>query len=200
MTKISIVAALTSVPSSDGSELLAIARSAEWLEVRADLVGDLDPNWLRDFFPGRLLYSLRSQSAGGAFEGSRTERTSRLLNASRSYDMVELEAERDLQHDLLTAISANRRMVSWYGSPVDYPEIAERFNSLSSIPSRFYKVVVQARRCGDALIPLRLLKSLGRSDVIAFASGEGGVWSRLVALHLGAPIIFGSASPSGTQI
>jgi 3-dehydroquinate dehydratase/shikimate dehydrogenase len=197
MAKISIVAGLTSVPSPDGSELLAVARSAEWLEVRADLVGDLDPNRLRSYFPGRLLYSLRSRSNGGAFEGSQAERTSRILKASRCYDLVELESERDLLPDLLTAIPANRKMVSWYGPAADHRELMEGFDHLSSVPARFYKIVVEALRSGDALSPLRLLKSLGRSDVIAFASGEIGFWSRLVAPNLGAPLIFGAAGPTG---
>lgn len=197
MAKVTIVASLTSIPSSQGSDLLAVAQSAEWLEVRADLVGDLNLRWLRNFFPGRLLYALRSRSSGGTFEGSQAERIRRLSNASRGYDLVELEAERDLQPELLAGVPAERRITSWYGHPPDYRELAKVFGRLSPIPSRLYKVVVRGQRSEDALGPLRLLKSLGRSDVIAFASGESGFWSRLVAPRLGAPIIFGVVSPSG---
>src|SRR5204863_3161347 len=39
--------------------------------------------------------------------------------------------------------------------------------------------------------------SLGRSDTIAYSAGPLGFWSRLVAPHLGAPIIFG-AIPNGS--
>ena len=92
MTKVSIIASLCELPSLDGKELLAIGRTAEWLEVRADLVGDLDADWLRNFFPRRLLYSLRSRTSGGTFAGSEADRVHRLLQASRGYDLVELEA------------------------------------------------------------------------------------------------------------
>jgi len=57
-----MVASLTEPPSAGGEEIARLAGVAGWLEVRADLVGDLDPAWLRDRFPGRLLYTLRSRA------------------------------------------------------------------------------------------------------------------------------------------
>jgi 3-dehydroquinate dehydratase/shikimate dehydrogenase len=53
------VASLTAAPSSDGREIPELGPVAEWLEVRADVVGDLDPARLRHLFPGQLLYSLK---------------------------------------------------------------------------------------------------------------------------------------------
>jgi len=52
---------------TEGSPSLADSglEGVEWLEVRGDLVGDLDPAGLR-FFPGKLLYTLRSRVEGGA--------------------------------------------------------------------------------------------------------------------------------------
>ena len=72
-----LVASLTEPPAADGRDLAALGESADWLEVRADLVGDLDPDWLRTHFPGKLLYTLRSSFEGGAFEGSREARLRR---------------------------------------------------------------------------------------------------------------------------
>jgi 3-dehydroquinate dehydratase/shikimate dehydrogenase len=199
MARASIIAELTAIPSADGRELRAIAQAAEWLEVRADLTGDLDPSWVRNFFPGKLLYSLRSKFSSGAFEGSEAERASRLLNASRNYDLVELEAESDLRSGLLTGIAAERRLLSWYGPPMGCVELVTNFHRLSSIPSRIYKMVVESRYSEDALNPLCLMKSLKRPDLIAYASGKSEFWSRLIALQFGAPIIFGSATPSWTS-
>lgn len=196
MVRASIVASLTIAPSPDGRELRAIAQAAEWLEVRADLIGDLDPHWIRSFFPGRILYSLRSCSSGGTFEGSEDERAARILRASQDYDMVELDAEIDLRTNLLAGIAVERRMISWYGHPANYSEMAACFNRLSSVQSKLYKMVVESKRSGDVLDPLCLMKSLRRPDLIAFASGESGFWSRLIALQLGAPMIFGSAGRS----
>ena len=198
MAKASIIAELTALPSTDGRELCAIARAAEWLEVRADLTGDVDAAWIRNFFPGKLLYSLRSNSVGGEFRGSETERASRLLNASRKYDLVELEVERDLRPSLLTEIAAEKRLLSWYGQPMSGEELITNFYRLSATPSRIYKMVVEGKYSEDALGPLCLMKSLRRSDLIAYSSGKCGFWGRLVALQFGAPIIFGSAATSWT--
>jgi len=43
----------------------------------------------------------------------------------------------------------------------------------------------------EEFLPLSLLKSLSRTDTIAFSNGPVGFWNRLAALHLGAPAIFG---------
>ena len=44
----SLIATLFEPPSADGAELTALPDTVEWLEVRADRVGDIDPEWLRD--------------------------------------------------------------------------------------------------------------------------------------------------------
>lgn len=66
---------------------------------------------------------------------------------------------------------------------------------MSAVPARFYKLVVKARTINDEFLPLHFLKTLDRSDVVAYASGSLGFWTRLVALRLGAPAIFGLVSP-----
>ncbi len=81
------------------------------LEVRADLLGDLDPNWLRSHFRGELLYTLRSRAEGGAFEGGKLARRKRLAAAAPRYDLVDLEADRDLQADLLLEVPAAKRLI-----------------------------------------------------------------------------------------
>ena len=47
MRKATLIAALSAPPSEDGAELAVLPDCVEWLEVRADLTGDLDPNWPR---------------------------------------------------------------------------------------------------------------------------------------------------------
>src|SRR6185503_9009684 len=92
MTMTSLIATLSAPPSADGVELTTLPASVEWLEVRADLVGDLDTDWLRDHFRGRLIYS---------FPNEATDRHQRLIAAAERYDRVELDADRDFSTDLL---------------------------------------------------------------------------------------------------
>jgi 3-dehydroquinate dehydratase/shikimate dehydrogenase len=199
MIKATLIATLLTPPSPGGQELSALHDKVDWLEVRSDLVGDLDSDWLRSRFGGRLLYSLRSRTEEGDFEGSLDQRHERLRRAARFYDMVEIEAGRDSSPGLLDFIPADKRIVSWHGKAVSLPELEARFAHLSSIPASLYKLVAKATKGSDELVPLLLLNKLGRSDTIAYADGLLGFWTRLVAPHLGAPIVFGLV-PNGPAV
>jgi 3-dehydroquinate dehydratase/shikimate dehydrogenase len=178
----SLIATLAAPPNGELESLRGLVRG---LEVRADLVGDLDADWLRDRFAGELTYSLRPRSAGGAFEGSPEERHRRLLAAARRFDLVEVGEE---DRELLDAIPPERRLASWSGAVAGTQGAWER---LSRVPARLYRLAPRAERPQDALGTLRWLRSLGRRDVTAFAAGPAGTWTRLLAPRLGAPVAFG---------
>jgi 3-dehydroquinate dehydratase / shikimate dehydrogenase len=186
MTRVSLIATLFDPPSPDGAELAALPESVEWLEVRADRVGHIDPEWLRNHFKGRLLYSLRTQN-GRDEPGNRLQR---LTTAARFYDRIELEAATDSADELLRLIPAEKRLLSWYGRVNDEAELNDRFGQLSSVPASLYKLVTTATTMAEEFLPLSFLKSLNRSDTIAFSKGPTGFWNRLLALHLGAPAVF----------
>lgn len=193
MSEATLVATLTTPPEEDGRSLAALAGRADVLEVRADLVGDLDPGWLRERFPGRLLYTLRSRGEGGRFEGSRERRRLRLAAAAGGYDLLDLEQEHDLAEPLLAAIPPERRVLSWHGPAAPPDILRRRFESLAEIPAALYKLVPHAAHPGEELAPLLLLRELGRRDLVAFATGELGAWTRLVAPRLGAAWLFAAA-------
>ena len=184
----SLIATLLEPPSPDGAELTALLDAVDVLEVRADLVGDIDPDWLRSRFKGRLLYAFRTKNE------SSLNRPERLQNAVRYYDQVELEIDTDISEDLLRSIPAEKRLLSWYGRVNDLQQLNDRFAQLSSIPASTYKIVTKAETIAEEFLPLSLLKSLNRTDTIAFSNGPLGFWNRLLALHLGAPAIFGLVS------
>jgi len=194
MVKATLLATLTTPPSPSGQELSALPDTVDWLEVRSDLVGDLDPDWLRSRFRGRLLYSLRSRAEGGNFDGSPGQRHDRLRRASRSYDLIDIEGDRDCLPDLLDALPVEKRLISWHGPASRLSELESRFAQLSTVPASLYKLVTKAANGNDELAPLALLSKLGRSDTIAYANGPLGFWTRLVAPYLGAPIVSGLVS------
>jgi 3-dehydroquinate dehydratase/shikimate dehydrogenase len=183
MPQASLIATLFDPPSPDGAELTALPDAVDWLELRADRVGDIDPEWLRDHFKGRLLYAFRN--------GSSLNRHERLKTAARFYDRIELEVGTDTSEELLELIPVEKRLLSWYGKVNDLSELDDRFTQLSSVPAAAYKIVTTAGTIAEEFLPLSLLKSLNRTDTIAFANGPLGFWNRIVGLHLGAPAIFG---------
>ena len=186
----SLIATLTTPLTS---ELAAGLDGVEWLEVRADVLGDVDPEPLRRLFPGKLLYTLRSRAEGGFFEGSPERRKRRLLEAAGRYDRVDLEAARDLSPELLTAVPRAQRLISWHGPASDVEALEACFARMAAAEAALYKLVPWAVQPGEALAPLMLLHQLRRADVIAFAGGDAGTWTRLLAPRLGAPVVFGAA-------
>ncbi len=193
-----VVATLATPPSAAASALAALPRSVHCLEVRADITGDLDPGWLRARFGGELLYTLRSRRQGGRFYGSPAERHRRLLQAAERYDLVDLEADGDLEPGLLQRVPWRRRVVSWHGGPAGAGELRWRFERMATAArARLYRLVPAAAAVEQALAPLGLLRELGRRDVTAFAAGPAATWSRLLAPYLGAPLVFGLAAPGG---
>ncbi len=194
--KATLVATLTEPPTPEA--LAPLAGRADVLEVRADLLGDPAAAGLRAAFPGELLYTLRSRAQGGASDDGAAARRARLLAAASAYDLVDLEGEDDFHPDLLEAIPPERRLVSWHGEVEEEGALGglrERFARLAAEPARYYKLVTRAAAPSAGLAPLALLKSLGRGDVAAFASGACGAWSRLLAPRLGAPLVFAAAGP-----
>jgi 3-dehydroquinate dehydratase/shikimate dehydrogenase len=166
---------------------------ANVLEVRADLLGDLETDWLRDSFSGELLYTLRSREEGGSAVASPERRRQRLAKAARHYDWVDLEGQRDAHPDLLRDLPPEKRIISWHGPPAGLSQLNQVLEELTEHEAHYYKIVPEARRPHDEIAPLALLRSQGRSDLIAFASGPIGTWSRLIAARLGAAVIFGAA-------
>lgn len=190
-----------------GTELEAAPRSllerVAILEMRADRAGDLDPDWLRQHFPGRLLYTLRSRGEGGLFRGDAAERRRRLATAATTYDLVDLEAERDLNDATLQLVPARKRLLSWHGGPATHRQLEDRLAALDQVEAAHRKLVSEAQRHGQELAPMVLLAELEpdaggapRHDVTAFALGEVGAWTRLFANVLGAPLLFGSLAES----
>jgi len=123
MNQTSLIATVLSPPSPNGAELTSLPDAVQWLEVPADLVGDVDPDWLRSHFRGGLIYSFAENSVN---------RQQRLIAASATYDRVELDADRDCTPELLGQVPQEKRIVAWHGHVTNSSELRERFDQVSS--------------------------------------------------------------------
>lgn len=191
LSRATLIATLASPPDDDGEVIRSLPPEVDWLEVRGDLVGDLEPSWLRQRFAGRLLYTLRSEAEGGRFVGSALEAGERLMAAaSGGYDLVDLELERDVRRVVLEGVPARQRILSWHGAACELEDLRRCFARMAEQEAAFYKLVPAAEEEGDELAPMDLLLELGRRDVTAFCTGSLGSWTRLVAPRLGAPLVY----------
>lgn len=181
MRKTTIVAVLDAPPRAAG--MPDAARNAHWLELRANGATEVDAEWLRAHFGGALLYSLRDRGP---------DRMARLLRAVRTFDLVALEAD-DLTPAVLQAIPPERRVISAELDVVPLDELRRVAAVMTAVPARLYRIAVRAEDSGDELAAPQILRELGRDDVTAFATGSVGLWTRLLAPWLGAPIVFGGA-------
>lgn len=186
-----LIASLTS-PLAE-ADLPALPPEVDWLEVRADLIGEPDLGWLHAATGKKILYTLRSRAEGGAGLEEGGERRRRLAAAARAgYDAIDLEAARDLDGELLGLIPKERRILSWHGGVTELPALAHVAREMLRVPALLHKLVPAAERSGDEVVPLLLLAELDRRDVAAFATGACGSWTRLLAPRLGAPVVYGA--------
>ncbi len=130
---VELVATLDEPPAGVG-EYRRLSDQVNWLRVRADLVGDLSPGWLRQEFGGRLLYALGGHGrAGGDDAGGQDRRRRLIAAAAEGYDLVELDAEKDLDGETLAAIPPEKRLIHWKGTVESASELASRFRRLAGI-------------------------------------------------------------------
>jgi len=163
-------------------EGLAFLKPGDWLELRADLAGDIDGAHLRSQTPATLLYTLRGVIA---------ERRERLLRAAASFDLIDLERA-DLDDTLLLQrIRPERRVITWRGRVRTMDDLDAALHSIRRVPARLYRIEVETPRCSETLLPMALLKREQRHDLTAYAIGAIGIWTRILAPRLGARIVFG---------
>jgi 3-dehydroquinate dehydratase/shikimate dehydrogenase len=154
-----------------------------------DVQEDISSDWFRSRFGGLLLYALPAQGKEVAVGLRRREK---LARAAAAFDLIELEADRDISEELLAAIPPEKRLITWRGPATDAASLGSIFHQLSATPARCYELTVTPRRVTDGLATLNFLAGLNRRDVVAYAEGELGLWSRVLAPRFGGRIVFGS--------
>ncbi|MEM8962825.1 MAG: hypothetical protein AAGD38_15175 [Acidobacteriota bacterium] len=191
MSRVTVIGSLTTGPSAE--TLARVPEATHLLAIEADRLGDLEPATIRQFFAGRLLYRLRSQIEGGAGDNDPRARERRLLWAAERYDLVALEAARDLRPRVLAAIPRERRVIMWCGTVTEEVPLQARAEQALAESAALHVVTPQVTTPVQALEVISFLRRFGRRHVAAWAEGEAGEWTRVVAPHLGARVVWGVA-------
>jgi 3-dehydroquinate dehydratase/shikimate dehydrogenase len=152
------------------------AFAPDWVELRADIAGDPPP-----FASATSLYTLRGVIA---------DRRERLLRAAATFDLIDLEPADLNDALLLQGIAPERRVITWRGRARTMDDLDAALRTIRRVPARLYRIEVETPRSSETLLPMALLKREQRSDLTAYAIGAIGLWTRILAPRLGAPIVF----------
>lgn len=174
-----LMAALSRVRQME--ELSSLPAETALLEVPEGI----DPELVRSLFTGSLVFSTEARGAA---------RHELLLEAAEKFELVLLEPD-DVTGEIERAIAAERRIVTWRG-PATLDELREQLRRMTSVPARWYRLEVEVSRSGEELVPLQLLRECGRSDVVAYATGAIGFWTRILSAYLGAPFVCATVTKS----
>ena len=168
------------------SELAALAGAADWLEVRADLVGDLDPAPLRAALPRPAPLHPAQPRRGGRLRGlgrapaAAAPRRRRALRPGRPRGRARLSPRAARRRPARAAppLLARRRRRRSTAS-------RRRFERMAAMPARALQAGAGGRAAGGGAgaAPAAARRSGGR-DVAAFAAGPLGA---LDALRRAAP-------------
>lgn len=177
-------------------QLDALPACVSWLEYRADTLGDGHVHRLA-FTTRQSIYVLRSRESGGHAAILHPARAGRLIRAADHHELIELDASLDLEPFILDAIPPDRRVIAWYGEADSTEQLTARFHAMASISARLYRIVSRARHPSDSVLPMLLTRREMREDLIAYASGASGVWTRILGVDLGNAMAFSGTAVDG---
>lgn len=145
-----------------------------------------------------ILFSLRSTAEGGNCKRTLPERETLFLEAAAHFDLIELEAAQDLSPTLLSAIPPTQRIISWHGPSLTFEALSEKLAQCCEIPAAYYLLVPKAEKAAEALIPIRLLRTAQQANLVTYAAGSVGQWTRILAPFLGTGLVFADPQRSGS--
>ena len=191
------IATLTRDVSTDPLRVLTQPPvGASMVELRMDLLPDLDPAAAAASCPLPVIATLRSEAEGGHGPNDPGARTAVLRAAAEAgCALIDLEADRD--GDLVRALGLDpeRIVLSWHDAAGTPDELESRRDAMLARPVRWVKMVPTATSITDlgrvlALHADQRADAPGRRRLIAFAMGSVGVPSRFLAPLLGPPLMF----------
>ncbi len=182
---------------------LAADARADVVELRWDLVRDLDADRLLRLKGKPKLITVRSRQQGGAARPAEREPLLRKALAA-GVDYVDLEfGDRDLA--FVKQRGRTRRILSYHdfnGTPADL--LALHGEMRAAAPGALPKIVTLADAASDILRVRDLLRSAGPGALISFCMGPKGVPSRILAPSWGSAAVYapsrGAAASAPGQV
>jgi len=146
-----------------------------------------------------LLATLRCEQEGGRRRFPDSERRRILLAALEAgFDFIDVEGFSGIASDPEIVLQRSRTILSFHDLTGVPGDLAERARTLARQAPVAVKVVGTAMRLGDCRRLFELLSSWqGPIPIAAFAMGEAGTASRVLAPYLGSALTYVSRSEAG---
>lgn len=186
-------------PASGPDPLAALAApppGSAMVELRMDLLPDLDPAVAVASCPLPIVATLRSESDGGLGPDDPEARAAWLRRAVEAgCALIDLEADRDLPLIRVLGLEPERVVLSSH-DPIGTPDdLDSRCDALLAQPVRWVKIIPTTTCIADLVRVLALherqrRRPPGRRRLITFGMGAVGLPSRFLAPLLGPPVMF----------
>jgi len=177
-----------------------VAPLVDLFEVRIDLIG---PDWRE--VAGQLgkpwVACNRKSDEGGTWKGSEEERINELLSALElGAAIVDIELSTGNLNDAVTRIKRQAEcLISFHdleGTP-PFSTMKEIARRQLAAGADIVKVVTTARKFGDNVSTMQLIREFTGKRVVAFAMGPLGLVSRLLCPLVGGEFIYASVESGG---
>lgn len=192
--KICISIAREDIKSMYNDAQNAFNLGADLVELRLDYLHEFAIEQVRKQFrkfDDKLILTLRKKDEGGKFRGKESERIKlleKLLAWKGAYKDIELSTVSE--NPKLAKMEST--IISWHnfeGTP-SRPVLEEKLSSALKYGSTA-KIVTTAESLADNITVLSLYNKRWGGELIAFCMGEHGKISRILALKLGSPLMYG---------
>jgi 3-dehydroquinate dehydratase/shikimate dehydrogenase len=174
-----------------------LAGRADLIEVRADLLEDMDLLAILRAKTEPLLFTCRSPAEGGGWGGGETQRRRVLLEAvKRGFDYVDVELAAGFTE--VIAEKAGRGLVLSHHDLSGTPEnLADIYDRMRGLGADVAKIVTTPHSIADVGRLLEFAAHTSKGDgppLVPIAMGPLGLITRLVAGRYGSPFTYASAA------
>lgn len=189
------VSVATDEPETMRRDMELALKESRYVELRLDC---LDARAVEPFLEsvsdrlGRAILTLRSPREGGHFAGTEDERI-RLLETAATYGPFLLDVEHStllnnpgLRGCLKTDILVSWHDLKWSATAVRLRRRMVEMNKYSN----WVKMVVTVEAGQGAAAILSMYAYRGRTNLVAFAMGDAGRFTRFCSMHLGCPFMY----------
>lgn len=175
-------------------QIKQVSGQTDLLEFRWDLIQDWsleDVRLLREGAQLPVVFTLRSRTQGGEFEGDEKARLFLVhMLATLSPDYFDLES--DVEPSFFEEMVKTYSKIHWICSYHDWEEtsaLEEVYSAIHRRGASLYKMVTFAQSSLDALRMLQLVKQC-EGKLIGFCMGSEGQFSRVLAPVMGSPMTY----------